>query len=108
LNSFGFVNSSFNTSEDVRIFLNEIKKEANEAKKAVEDENIGPIYRVNEQELHIYTTTNKGKPKLIIYKLENDKLKKYEKEATNDSYPYEFKNTFKNEKVVLSNIINDD
>ncbi len=26
LNSFGFVNSSFNTSEDVRIFLNEIKK----------------------------------------------------------------------------------
>ena len=108
LNSFGFVNSSFNTSEDVRIFLNEIKKEANEAKKAVEDENIGPIYRENEQELHIYTTTNEGKPKLIIYKLENDKLKKYEKEATNDSYPYEFENTFKKEKVVLSNIINDD
>ncbi len=48
-------------------------------KKAVEDENIGPIYRVNKQELHIYTTTNEGKPKLIIYKLENDKLKKIRK-----------------------------
>ncbi len=48
-------------------------------KKAVEYENIGPIYRGNEQELHIYITTNEGKPKLIIYKLEKDKLKKIRK-----------------------------
>ena len=104
LRSMKYVNSTFNTSEDVRIFLNNIQKEVNQAKKAVEDENIGPLYKKSENELYIYTDANGEKPELIRYRLEDDKILRDVKKAINENYPYEFEKTFKNEKIVLSNV----
>lgn len=102
--SMNYVNNTFNTSEDVRIFLNNIQKEANQAKKAVEDEDIGPLYKKSENELYIYTDANGKKPELIRYRLEDDKILRAVKKAVNEDYPYEFEKTFKNEKIVLSNV----
>lgn len=102
-----YVNNTFNTSEDVRIFLNNIQKEANQAKKAVEDEEIGPLYKKSEKELYIYTDANGKKPELIRYRLEDGSILRDVKEVTNKKYPYEFERAFKKERVVLSNIENE-
>lgn len=106
IKSNDYVNKSFNTTEDVRLFLNTIQKEASQAKKAVEDENIGPFYRKSANEIYIYTDVNEEKPELIRYRLEEDKLLRDVKKASNNSYPYEFKGNFIDGKVVLWNINN--
>lgn len=105
--SMNYVNNTFNTSEDIRVFLNIIQKEANQAKQAVEDEDIGPLYKKSENELYIYTDANGKKPELIRYRLEDGTVLRDVKEATNKKYPYEFEGSFKNERVVLSNIKNE-
>lgn len=102
--SINYVNNSFNTSEDIRFFINNIQKEANQAKKALEDE--GPLYKNSKNELYIYTDENGEKPELIRYRLKDEKILRDVKKATNDNYPYKFERNFKDEKIVLTNVKN--
>jgi len=103
--SFNSVNDSFNTAEDLRIFLTAIHKEANQAKKS--EENLDALYRVSKSELHIYADIdNDFIPELVRYRLVGKEIRKDIKKATNNKYPLEFTNPFFNEKVVLSNVNN--
>ena len=106
--STSYVNHSFDTSEDIRIFLNSIQKEANQAKKAVDNEKIGPFNRISSREIYIYTDVNGENPELIRYRLKDNRLLRDIKKTNNTTYPYEFKDKFIDEKVVLSNIVNED
>jgi len=103
--SFKDVNQNFSNSEELRMFIIDIQKEANQAKKAQED--IDALHRVNQSEIYIYTDIDEDNiPELVRYRLEDDDLIKDIKKASNDEYPYEFDSSFANEKVVLKNVIN--
>lgn len=105
--SFRNVGDSFNTSEDLRFFLNTIRKEVNQGKKAEEDR--GVLYRVNEKEIYIYTDIDGDDiPEIVRYRLMNNKIIKDVKKASNEKYPYKFEKFFKDEQVVLSDIMNSD
>lgn len=105
--SFRDVRDGFNTSEDLRFFLNIIRKEVNQGKKAEEDR--GVLYRVNEKEIYIYTDIDGDDiPEIVRYRLMNNKIIKDVKKASNEKYPYKFEKFFKDEQVVLSDIMNSD
>lgn len=107
--SFNNVNASFDMAEEIRIFQINIQKEANQAKKAEETKDV--INRVSQGELHIYTDIDNDEiPEIVRYRLDNKKLirdVKYKKTAITE-YPYAYNGSFKNEKVVVNNVINTD
>lgn len=107
--SFKYVEQTFNINEDIRSFVNSIQKEANEGKKANENTVLYKADEKNSEELYIYTDIDDdGVPELVRYKLIENKIIKDMKKATNSKYPFEYKNDFYNEKVVLTNVINKD
>ncbi|WIV11017.1 prepilin-type N-terminal cleavage/methylation domain-containing protein [Proteiniborus sp. MB09-C3] len=107
--SFNYVKDTFNSSEDIRVFINNIQKEASQAKKAVEDNTV--LFKPansNNNVLYIYTDIdNDDIPELVRYRLEGNEMKRDIKKAANSKYPFKFTNPFTSEKVVLSNITND-
>lgn len=107
--SFNYVKDTFNSSEDIRVFINDIQKEASQAKKAVEDNTV--LFKPansNNNVLYIYTDIdNDDIPELVRYRLEGNEVKRDIKKAVNSKYPLKFTNPFTSEKVVLSNIAND-
>lgn len=107
--SYKNVNDSFDVSEKLRIFQINIQKEANAAKKAEETKEV--LHKASDNELYIYTDIdNDNKPELIIYKLNDKKLYKFIKKASNDKYPYEYNYEsadYSNSKVVLKNVKNE-
>lgn len=108
--SFNYIKDTFNSSEDVRMFINSIQKEATQAKKAVENETV--LFKPansNNRILYIYSDIdNDDIPELIRYRLDNNVIKRDYKKATNDTYPLKYISSFTNEKVVLSNVTKKD
>lgn len=106
--SYKSVNNSFEISEELRVFQINIQKEANEAKKAEEDKEV--LHKVSDNELYIYTDINNdNKPELIIYKLNDKKLYRFIKNASNNKYPYTFDyicSDYSKAEIVLSNVTN--
>lgn len=106
--SYKSVNNSFEISEELRVFQINIQKEANEAKKAEEDKEV--LHRTSDSELYIYTDINNdNKPELIIYKLNDKKLYRFIKNASNNKYPYTFdyiSSDYSKAEIVLSNVTN--
>ncbi|MGF7056983.1 PilW family protein [Brassicibacter mesophilus] len=103
--SFNSVNDSFDISEDLRIFLISIQREANQAKKS--EEKLDALHRVSQSELYIYTDIDDDFiPELVRYRLVGNEIRKDIKKASNSKYPFEFTNLFINERVVLSNVAN--
>lgn len=103
--SFNSVNDSFDISEDLRIFLINIQREANQAKKS--EENLDALHRVSQSELYIYTDIDDDFiPELVRYRLVGNEIRKDIKKTSNSKYPFEFTNSFINERVVLSNVAN--
>lgn len=106
--SYKSVNNSFEISEELRIFQINIQKEANEAKKAEEGKEV--LHKVSDSELYIYTDINKdNKPELTIYKLNDKKLYRFIKNASNNQYPYTFdyiSSDYSKAEIVLSNVMN--
>jgi prepilin-type N-terminal cleavage/methylation domain-containing protein len=108
--SFNYVKNTFNSGEDIRIFINNIQKEASQAKKAVESETVlfKPVGS-NNRVLYIYSDIDKDDiPELIRYRLDNNVIKRDYKKAINSKYPLKYNSSFINEKVVLSNVTNKD
>lgn len=102
--SFNYVKENFNIGEDIRTFTSTIQKEANQAKKA-NDNTV--LYKPNgsKKELYIYTDIDGDDiPELVRYRVLDDNIIKDIKKATNNKFPYEYKSSFTNEKIVLSNI----
>ncbi|WP_353095906.1 prepilin-type N-terminal cleavage/methylation domain-containing protein [Tissierella praeacuta] len=107
--SFKYVEQTFNINEDVRSFVSSIQKEANEGKKANENTVLYKEDEMNSGELSIYTDVDDdGVPELVRYRLIENKIIKDMKKATNSKYPFEYKNDFYNEKIILTNVINKD
>lgn len=105
--SFKYASESFIVAEDIRNFTNNIQKEANQAKKANNDTALFKPSGKGDNELYIYTDINGDEiPELIRYRLVEDKIYRDEKEATNKKFPLEYKNSFKNEKIVLNHVAN--
>lgn len=108
--SYNYVSDTFNSTEDIRLFINNIQKEVAQAKKAVEDKTV--IYKPsnsNNKVLHIYSDIdNDDIPELIRYRLDNNVIKRDYKKAKNNNYPYKYNSSFIGEKIVLSNVVNQD
>lgn len=104
--SFKNTKENFSTSEEIRIFLINIKREVNGAKKSTDDKDA--IYTNGSDELYIYSDIdNDEKPELIKYYLDNGQIKKNISKAKNDKYPYEY-DEFIKDTVVLNNVLNTD
>lgn len=119
--SYGMVNDSFISSEEIRLFQINIQKEANQARKAElgnnepekEDKDKAALVKKSNSELHIYTDIDKDNiPELLIYYLDGRVLKKDVKKASNASnnmkFPYVYKNPPVSSKAVLTNVNNTD
>lgn len=103
--------SSYTVDEQLRIFLMNIEREANHARKAEEEETKGAIIIVNQRTLEIYTDVeDDSRPELIRYELDTVKkeIKRSIKSPTGTDYPLKYIGSFKGERVVLANVINQD
>ncbi len=103
--------NSYVTDEQLRIFLINIEREANHAKKSEEAEDKGPIVSSNQKTIDIYTDVEgDDKPELIRYELDSTKkeIKRSIKTPIGTDYPFKYTGSFKGEKVVLSNVVNQD
>lgn len=118
--SFRYTNDTFMVGEDIRTFTTHIQKEARQAKKATNEKDgadqIAGLHKplgTGDKELYIYTDLDDdGKPELIRYRLLNNQIMRAvettKKGNAEPKFPYQYEEAFKDEKVVLSNIINDD
>lgn len=105
--SFKHTNNSFVIAEDIRSFTNSIQKEVNQAIKANDHTAIYKPDNTGNNELYIYTDLDGDDiPELVRYKLIDNKIYKGIEKATNTKYYLTFGNSFKNEKIVLTNVVN--
>lgn len=104
--SFLRIRSGNTANNEMRTFITQIEREINDSKKAVEDK--GPLYQSNNSELWIYTDIdNDNKPELIIYRVNDNSIKKSISKSINKEYPYEYA-TFEKEYIVLTNLVSED
>ncbi len=116
IKSFRYTNDMFEKSEDIRIFTSNIQQEARQAKKATDEKDggnqIAGLHKPSgsgSKELYIYTDLNGDKkPELIRYQVANNQMIRGVETALTDKFPYTYKKEFKDEKVVLKNVINQD
>lgn len=105
--SFKYTNNSFVVAQDIRSFTNSIQKEVNQAIKANEDTAIYKPDKTGHNELYIYTDLDGDDiPELVRYKLKDNKIYRGTEKATNTKYYLAFGNSFKNEKIVLTYVVN--
>ena len=108
--SFTSVNRTFDVAEELRMFQNNIHKEANRAKKAEAARDA--IHRISGTEIYIYTDINntdgRNIPELVRYRLVSGNLQRDFKNPAGTVYPYTYTSAFSAAETVVSNITNTD
>lgn len=101
--SFTSTIDNFSTYEDIRMFQINIQKEASQARKA--EEKIDVMRKINDKEIHIYTDIDDdGIPEIVRYRYKDNNILKDIKKTTLKEYPYKFKGSWLDEKIVLTNV----
>ena len=107
--NFVSTKNNFSTYEDIRVFEINIQKEANQARKATESNDV--MEKISDKEIHIYTDINGDSiPELIRYRLDNKEIERDVKypllKSTDNQYPYTYSKSWSDQKIVLKNVVN--
>ncbi|HWR61087.1 MAG TPA: prepilin-type N-terminal cleavage/methylation domain-containing protein, partial [Clostridia bacterium] len=90
--SLASVNSTFDVSEELRVFQINIYNEANQAKKAEEKKDV--LHRISSTEIYIYTDVDNADgrdiPEIVRYRFVSGNLQRDVKSPMGTEYPYTY------------------